>query len=132
MSEIDLDCIGAIHRREDSILCPFRIVMQDPLCEDGRLFHPDTAVAEVTARPREQLRRGGPVHIDIVRIREDKFDQSQGILRPGLLSDPVRARTKTPENLIRNRAVRNHLAGTVRKYVVICRHVVGVAPNLRN
>ena len=66
---------------------PAGIIPKYPRRQFGGLFHPDAAVAEITARARKEILGGRAMKIDVVLVGEYQFNQAQCIAGAGLLPD---------------------------------------------
>src|SRR5678815_105185 len=66
---------------------PSRLIAEKPGSERDRILDADAAVAEITSRSRKQLRGRRAMHVNVMRIWEVKFQQSQGVVRTRHLSN---------------------------------------------
>ena len=85
MGQVDLLSRAAVHGCANALGIPARVVAQDPGRQIAGPLQPDTAMTEVPARLREELRRRGIVHVHVVAVGKDEFHQAECVLWTRLL-----------------------------------------------
>ena len=78
---------AAVHRCHNILFGPASASLVGPFRQSRRIFHANTAMAEVAPGSREQLRRRGAIEIDVVRVGKHELDQAQRNVGTGLLPD---------------------------------------------
>src|SRR5208337_2513185 len=130
--EIDLLGRAAVHGRANMLQVPSRIVAQDPYSQIGGVFQPNTSVAEIPPRLREELGGWSVVHVHVVAIWEDKLHLAECVLCARLLPDEKLSGPELTEFFARYRPVTDHPLLAVHNPESLLSHIARDASNVRN